>query len=62
MKNNKREEQQGKTKKEQGENTYIRIRTTNIKTVHVIQTQSERQENVRNNTQQERREDQEETR
>ena len=32
MDNNKREEQQGKKKKGQEENTYIRIRATNIKT------------------------------
>ena len=62
MNNNKGEEQQqGKKKKEREENTYIRRRTTNVKTVHVIQT-IERQESEGNNTQQERGEDKEETR
>ena len=36
FKNHKREQQQGKTKKGQEENTYIRRRTTNIKTVQVM--------------------------
>ena len=61
LRKTKREEQQGKKKKEQEENTYIRIRTTSIKTVHVIKT-IERQDNVRNITQQERREEREDTR
>ena len=61
MKNNKREEHQGKKKEGQDENTYIKRRTANKKTVHVIQTM-ERQENVRNNTQHEKIEEETKTR
>ena len=55
-KNNKRGEQQGNNKKDHEDNTYIRRRTTNTKTVHAIQI-IERQENVRNTTAQEKREE-----
>ena len=61
MNNNKREERQGNTNKEQGENTYIRRRTTTKETAHAIKA-IERQENMRNHTQHETREEEEETR